>query len=450
MLTLLASLVAGSALLAAAAMKVAEPAGSRVALATYGVAGRVAAPVWSMLVAVELVLGGLVLAGWRPAAAAAAALLAGFALVQAGALALGRAGAPCGCLGTRGRVSARSVARALALAGVAALAAAGPAAPGGISARVAVAVAGLLVAAAAAVGLRRAPDGALDVAGEGPELGAPLAAAAVPGPRVLLFTASGCGLCARVRRGLRRAGAGLEVVELDEERDAAAWLAAGVPGAPYAVVLDAGGVVRAKGTVNTAAQVRSLVAATAPVAPAVTADGGGSRRRFLQRAATATAAVAAADTVGLVVKPGEAEAYHFCGHIYTTDSCPHPTGLPRIDARGFPLRAADGHQVDDLGRPIDREGYALDEAGARLTDPGGRPLPRASRTKVCTATGREFGFPTQIDGAWYRCCKGHVRKLVDCCADHPRRINGDRSLTGYCYRGRKVFCVMFHQTKVPC
>src|SRR4051794_41469003 len=117
MLTLLASLVAGSALLAAAAMKVAEPAGSRVALATYGVAGRAAAPAWVALVAVELVLGGLVLAGWRPAATAAAALLAGFALVQAGALALGRAGAPCGCLGTRGRVSARSVARALALAG---------------------------------------------------------------------------------------------------------------------------------------------------------------------------------------------------------------------------------------------------------------------------------------------------------------------------------------------
>ena len=35
--------------------------------------------------------------------------------------------------------------------------------------------------------------------------------------------------------------------------------------------------------------------------------------------------------VGAIVRPGEAEAYHFCGHIYTTDGCPHPTGLPRID-----------------------------------------------------------------------------------------------------------------------
>ena len=56
----------------------------------------------------------------------------------------------------------------------------------------------------------------------------------------------------------------------------------------------------------------------------------------------------------------------------------------------------------------------------------------------------------QVDGAWYRCCKGNVRKLVDCCTEGDRRINGDKALTGYCYGGRKVFCVMFFQTKVPC
>ena len=55
-----------------------------------------------------------------------------------------------------------------------------------------------------------------------------------------------------------------------------------------------------------------------------------------------------------------------------------------------------------------------------------------------------------MDGAWYRCCKGHVRKLVDCCSTSDRRINGDESLKGYCYADRKVFCVMYFQTKVPC
>jgi hypothetical protein len=440
----LASAVAGAVLLAAAAMKVAEPAASRVALSTYGVRGWAAGPAWAALVAVEAVLGVALLTGVRAAALGAAALLAGFAGAQVVALAAGRGGAPCGCLGAHGRISGASVARAALLAGVAAVAALDADAGGWV--RGSLAALAVLAAVVAAFALHRAPAGALDVAEEGPEVGAPLSGAVVAapsGPRVLLFTATGCGLCRRVRRGLRRTGAGAELLELDEERDAAAWLAARVPGAPYAVVLDRDGVVRAKGTVNTAAQVRSLVAAVALPAPS-------PRRRFLQRAATVTAAVAAADTVGRLIRPGEAEAYHFCGHIYTTDSCPHPTGLPRIDAKGYPLRARDGRRVDDLGRLIDREGYAIDEEGAYLLDPDGRRLPRAPRTKVCTAVARRYRIPTRVDGAWYRCCKGHVRKLVDCCSTHPKRINGDKALRGYCYRNRKVFCVMFHQTKVPC
>jgi hypothetical protein len=175
-----------------------------------------------------------------------------------------------------------------------------------------------------------------------------------------------------------------------------------------------------------------------------------SRRGFLARVSGAVMALAGARTVGALVEPGEAEAFHFCGHIYTTDSCPHPTGLPRIDRRGLPLRARDGHPVDDLGRLVDRQGQPVGEDGELLRDPDGRPLPPATRTKVCAAVGEEYGFPTQIDGAWYRCCGGQVRKLVDCCADHPRRINGDRALRGYCYRGRKVFCVMYYDTHVPC
>jgi hypothetical protein len=290
------------------------------------------------------------------------------------------------------------------------------------------AVAGVAVAAIAALLLHRAPRGALDIADEGPALGAYLEG--VPAGLVL-FTAHGCSLCARVKRGLT------DFTELDEERDAAVWLAARVPGAPYAVVVGEDGRVEAKGTVNTPAQARSLLGVT-------------SRRSFVARMAGAAAAVAGADAVGSLVRPGEAEAYHFCGHIYTTDSCPHPTGLPRIDSKGYPLRARDGHRVDDLGRPIDLQGRPVDNHGDLLLDPQGRPLPVTSRTRVCDAVGTRFGFASQTDGAWYRCCKGHVRKLVDCCSLHGTRINGDASLTGYCYAGRKVFCVMFFQTKVKC
>ena len=161
-------------------------------------------------------------------------------------------------------------------------------------------------------------------------------------------------------------------------------------------------------------------------------------------------ATAGAKTATSLIKPGEAEAYHFCGHIYTTDSCPHPTGLPRIDSRGRPLRARDGRRIDDLGRLIDADGDPVDEDGSRLTDADGVPLPAASRTPVCKAVEERYGFNTTVDGAWYRCCGGHVRKLVDCCSRSRRRINGDASLTGYCYKGRRVFCVMYYQTKVPC
>jgi len=175
-----------------------------------------------------------------------------------------------------------------------------------------------------------------------------------------------------------------------------------------------------------------------------------SRRGLLARAGEALLAATAASTEARAIKPGEAEAFHFCGHIYTTGSCPHPVGLPRIDAKGFPLRAADGKPVDDLGRPVDKLGRPVDAKGALLRDPDGNPLPPAPRTRVCTRTGREFGFRPQIDGAWYRCCGGRIRKLVDCCGYVRNRINGDAALTGYCYRGRRVFCVMYYDTKIKC
>ena len=175
-----------------------------------------------------------------------------------------------------------------------------------------------------------------------------------------------------------------------------------------------------------------------------------SRRGFLARVGGAVMGIAGAGTAGRLVAPGEAEAYHFCGHIYTTDSCPHPTGLPRIDVRGLPLRAKDGKRVDNTGRIVDREGYPIDEEGDRLRDLDGTPLPSAPRTRICDQVAEEYGIVTRTDGAWYRCCGGQVRKLVDCCSPSRRRINGDASLTGYCYKGRRVFCVMYFDTKVKC
>ena len=175
-----------------------------------------------------------------------------------------------------------------------------------------------------------------------------------------------------------------------------------------------------------------------------------SRRGFLARAGRVLLTVSGGAAVAAAIRAERAEAFHFCGHIYTTGSCPHPTGLPRVDGRGFPLRASDGKPIDDLGRPIDRGGRPLDARGRLLRDPDGRPLPPAPRTRVCEAAADRFGFRAHVDGAWYRCCGGRVRKVVDCCGHIRRRINGDAALRGYCYAGRKVFCVQYYDSKIPC
>jgi hypothetical protein len=175
-----------------------------------------------------------------------------------------------------------------------------------------------------------------------------------------------------------------------------------------------------------------------------------SRRGFLARAGRLLLAVSGGGVIAAALRADKAEAYHFCGHSYTTGSCPHPTGLPRIDSKGFPLRAVDGRPVDDLGRLVDRLGRPVDEKGNLLLDPDGNPLPKATRTRICEATARDHGFHAYHDGSWYRCCGGHIRRLVDCCGYVRRRINGDAALTGYCYGGRRVFCVMYYDSKVRC
>lgn len=143
--------------------------------------------------------------------------------------------------------------------------------------------------------------------------------------------------------------------------------------------------------------------------------------------------------------------FGFCGHTWTTGSCPSPYNLPRIDTRGFPVRPSDGRPVDNLGRLVDAFGSPVDAGGAPLLAPDGSPLPRAPRTRICEDWVPErHGVETVVQGAWYRCCNNQIRKLTDCCSTSRVRINGDASLVGYCRPGRRVFCVMYVDTGVPC
>jgi hypothetical protein len=178
-----------------------------------------------------------------------------------------------------------------------------------------------------------------------------------------------------------------------------------------------------------------------------------TRRSFLGRLGAAALAVAGGSAVAAAVKPDEAEALHFCGHIWTTGSCPSPfPPLARIDRRGYPLHPSSGRPIDNLGRVVDGGGYPVDGKGNRRLGPDGVPLKPGPRTRLCEEWVREkHGRNDAVtQGAWFRCCGGQIRKLVDCCSFSRRRINGDASLTGYCFKGRRVFCVMYYDSGLRC
>ena len=267
-------------LLASAAAKLVAGRSGREALGSYGIAWpRARAALWGGAIAAESVLAVGVAAGLPGAAEAAAALLGVFALGLAAAIMAGRAGAPCGCFGGGSRIGwpafTRTALLAAAFAGLPFLPDAKLSTEAWLGAGLVVALAGLAALAVALLALARelgelrlavAPQAALSLEHEGPELGgrvalierfeghAPLA--------VAVFTSPGCALCQALEPSLRLVSNDPEVeLELfDEETDSDAWASLAVPGSPYAVVLGRDGVVLAKGTFNSLFQLESLLA----------------------------------------------------------------------------------------------------------------------------------------------------------------------------------------------
>jgi thiol-disulfide isomerase/thioredoxin len=276
----LLQLVLAAVLLLAAAGKARAGQSARDALRSYGLEdARLRTAAWIATIGAEVALAAAVVVT-VDAALAAAALLAAFALAQVFAIARGRAGAPCGCFGGRGRIGRWSVIRTASLAGAfAAL----PFLPDaelstdawlavglGIALAAVAALAVALLALAREVGELRlavAPQAALSLAHEGPEVGgrvalverferdAPL--------NVAVFSSPSCPLCAALEPSLRLLADDpeVEVRVFDEHDDADAWESLAVPGSPYAVVLDADGIVLSKGTFNSLYQLESLVRA---------------------------------------------------------------------------------------------------------------------------------------------------------------------------------------------
>jgi len=269
-----------AALLVSAVAKLAAGRSSREALRSYGVqSARARAALWAGVIVAETALAVGLAAGVSGAAEAATVLLALFAGVLAVAVLRGRSGAPCGCFGGRSRIGWPAVARTLLLAAAAAVVAFAPdttpSTEAWLAAGLAAALVGLAALAVAVLALARelgelrlavAPQAALSLAYEGPELGgrvglidrfngrAPLA--------VAVFTSAGCSLCATLEPSLRLVGndPDVELLLFDEQADAEAWSSLAVPGSPYAVVLGRDGEVLAKGTFNSLFQLESLIA----------------------------------------------------------------------------------------------------------------------------------------------------------------------------------------------
>jgi hypothetical protein len=278
MLTVLVSLLLGALLLGSAALKLADGAGTRLALATYGVRGRRTSwAAWAGLIAAEVVLGVAVGAGVAAAAWGAAALCGAFAVAQAAVLVSGQGGAPCACFGSRGRVGRGSLARVSLLAAAFAvlpmLDRREPSTEGWLGIGLAAALLGLVALGVAVLALARElgalraeidPRGALEIPEEGPELGGRTELMEVEPGRLGLavFTSEGCGMCRALEPAIAALGRDplVRLRTFDEVRDAHAWAAAGVPGSPFAVAVDADGTVLAKGTFNTAGQLESVLA----------------------------------------------------------------------------------------------------------------------------------------------------------------------------------------------
>ena len=278
-----AGVLLAAVLAAAAFLKLARPRASMTALGTFGIRRRpVQAAVLGGVIAVEAALAVGVALGWAPAAWIAAATMLAFAALLARALREGRRGQPCACFGPRSRVSPLAVVRDVGLGACllalpflpeAAIATDGWLAIGLVVALLACAVLAVAVLALAReVGTLRLAlpaQGALEIEGEGPELGgqAAIIERFRPGPSarfaLAVFSSDGCPLCRTLEPSVDALGRDplVALETFDEVRDADVWEALHVPGSPYAVALDLDGVVLAKGTFNSYAQLEGVLAA---------------------------------------------------------------------------------------------------------------------------------------------------------------------------------------------
>ena len=120
--------------------------------------------------------------------------------------------------------------------------------------------------------LQLGTQGALEIAGEGPDVGSRADALAtrlaVPSANgterlgLAVFSSEGCHLCQTLSPAIENVANDPHVTVgvFDEVADATLWRDLGIPGSPFAIATDEGGTVLAKGTFNNLAQLESVLA----------------------------------------------------------------------------------------------------------------------------------------------------------------------------------------------
>jgi thiol-disulfide isomerase/thioredoxin len=121
------------------------------------------------------------------------------------------------------------------------------------------------------VGMQRlqlGTQGALEITGEGPEIGSrPEDLAERLGRNgadfgLAVFTSEGCGICQTLAPAIDNVARDprVAVAVFDEVVEAELWRRLEIPGSPFALALDGEGTVLAKGTFNNLAQLESVLA----------------------------------------------------------------------------------------------------------------------------------------------------------------------------------------------
>ncbi len=210
-----------------------------------------------------------------------------------------------------------------------------------------------------------------------------------------------------------------------------------VPGTPFAVVMDAAGVVRAKGTVNNLEQIEGLV----DTAERRIAEDRSRGRRVDRPVRTdrggGRAARAADEPPGL---PGPA------GSRVWSPSPAAASWRRRSPGPGpRPTTSAGTRSPPAPARTRTRRCRAPTGTASRSIPPTGIPSTtrapctttrrRRRRRKICEQIVPDrYGFVShpRYGGGWTRCCSGRLRHIQDCCSTSDIRINGDAAVRGYC------------------